>query len=85
MRGPVNRENVASLMIDAHGAMLALDNVTMGSGSRATAAFVRGGLRVYSRILDYQTTRPMAAPETSLLQTTVNLLRARLRFLGEAV
>ena len=79
------KANFADLMTDAHGAMLALDNVRVGGGSRAAAAFVRGGLRVYSQLHYYRQTERMRVAETSVLQTAMNLIRSRLQFFGEAV
>jgi hypothetical protein len=80
-----DRPRFDGLMVDAHRAMLALDNVTFGGASRATAAAVRDGLRVYSQLVDYRQTERMSAAESSQLQNALDLIRSRLRFFGEAV
>jgi len=80
-----DRPEFADLMADAHRALLALDNVTVRGGSKATATAVREGLRVYSQLIDYRQTERMSAAESSQLQNSVEFLGARLRFFGEAV
>jgi hypothetical protein len=80
-----DRSRFDDLMVDAHRAMLALDNVTMGGASRAIADAVRDGLRVYSRLIDYRRTERMSAVESSDLRNALDLLRARVRFFGEAI
>jgi hypothetical protein len=81
----VERSRVASLMADAQHAMLTLDEFTRRDGSGAMSAAVRDGMRVYSLLLDYRQTERMSADDSSRVQTAIDLIRARLRFLGEVV
>jgi hypothetical protein len=80
-----DRHGFDVLMVDAHRAMLTLDNVMVGGASRAIVAAVRDGLRVYSQLVDYRQTERMSAAESSQLQNALDLIRSRLRFFGEAV
>jgi hypothetical protein len=74
------------LIADAHLCIAALDEFAMRDGGKAAArAAVTNGKRMYTRLLDYRGTVRMSAEENCLLQTTLDLLRARLRFFGEAV
>ncbi len=73
------------LMTEANRAMVALDDITMRDGSKATAATVRDGLRVYSELLNYRETVRMNMADISLLQTALDMLRSRLRFFGQVV
>jgi hypothetical protein len=75
----------AELMADAQRTMLALDELSGRDGSRATAAAVGAGMRVYSQLRDFRQAVRRTPMETSLLQAALDLLRARLRFFGEAV
>jgi len=68
-----------------HRAMLVLDNFPRRDGSRAMTVAVRDGMRVYSVLIDYRQTERMSGAEASLLQTAIDLLRARLRFFGEVI
>lgn len=73
------------LMADAQRTMLTLDGLSGRDGSRANGAAVSAGMRVYAQLQDFQRTVRMTPVETSLLQAALDLLRARLRFFGEAV
>jgi hypothetical protein len=73
------------LMMDAHRAAMALDDVMKGDRPKAMAAAVNNGKHIFSRLLVYQQTAWMTAAENATVQTALDLLRARLRFLGEAV
>jgi predicted RNA-binding Zn ribbon-like protein len=73
------------LMAAASRAMRALDDLSKRDGSRASAAAVSAGMAVYSQLLEYRRTVRMTPLETSLLQSALDLLRARLRFFGESV
>ena len=79
-----NQPEFANLMADAHRAMLALDDVTKRDGAKATAAAVNNSQRIYLQLLDYQRTASMTKAEANTLQTALDILRARLRFFGEA-
>lgn len=72
-------------MADAHRVMLVLDSHTRFDGSENTARPVDDGVRVYEQLCDYRQTVKMTLMETALLQTALDLLRARLQFFGEAV
>jgi hypothetical protein len=75
----------ANLMAQAHRVSVALDGFAKRDGSEATSAAVSKGKRVYSEIMDYQRTAGLTMIEARVLQSTVDLLRARLRFFREAV
>ena len=79
-----DQSNLADLMDDAYRALLALDDVAKRDSAKTTAAAVNNGRRVYSGLLDYQRTTWMSKAEADALQTTADLLRSRLRSLGEA-
>jgi|HubBroStandDraft_4_1064222.scaffolds.fasta_scaffold359782_2 hypothetical protein len=79
------RSKVVDLIADAHRVILALDDFAGRDGSLEIAIAVRNGLRVYAQLIDYRHTERMSADESSLLQSAIDLLRARLRFLGEVV
>jgi hypothetical protein len=79
------RSTVADLIADAHRAMLALDDFTRRDGSKAMNVAVRDGMRVYSLLIDYRQSERMSVAESSLLQSAIDMLRARLRFFGEVV
>lgn len=79
------RSKVADLMADAHRVMLALDEFTRRDGSKAMNVAVGDGMRVYSLLIDYRQSERMSVAESSLLQTAIDLVRARLRFFGEVV
>jgi len=76
--------NFDDLMVDAHRALLALDGVTKRDSAKAVTAAVNNGQQIYSQLLVYQRTAWMTKAEANALQTTVDLLRARLRFFGVA-
>jgi hypothetical protein len=80
-----NSPHFAELMLDAQRATVALDGVMHVDGSRFKAATMKDGRRVYSKLLDYQRTVCMTQSENAALQTAVDQIRARLRFLGQAV
>jgi predicted regulator of Ras-like GTPase activity (Roadblock/LC7/MglB family) len=81
----VERSKVADLMTDAHRAVLGLDDFTRRDGSKAMTIAIKDGMRVYSMLTDHRQTERMSAAESSLIQTAIDLLRARLRFFGEVV
>jgi hypothetical protein len=74
----------ADLMLAAHRAAMALDEVTKRDGPKALAAALNGCKSVCSRLLDYQRTAYMTRAEANALQTTVDQLQERLRFFGDA-
>jgi hypothetical protein len=80
-----NHTNFVELMMAAHGAAMALDDVTRQDSSQAKAPALDNGKRAYSQLLDYQQTASMTAIENVAVQTAMDMLRARLRFFGEAV
>jgi hypothetical protein len=80
-----NSPHFTDLMQDAQRATVALDGVMQVDGSRFKAATMKDGRRVYSKLLDYQRTVWMTQSENATLQTAVDQIRARLRFLGQAV
>jgi hypothetical protein len=80
-----DQSNFADLMADAHRCVIALDALMARDGAKAAAQAVRDGESVYARLLEYQKTVRMTVVESALLQTALDLLRARLRFFGEAV
>jgi hypothetical protein len=79
------RSEYSELMTDAHRSVTALDGITTQDGSKTTAAAVSDGRRVYERLLDYRGSVRMTVTENAVLQSTLDLLRARLRFFGEPV
>jgi|HubBroStandDraft_4_1064222.scaffolds.fasta_scaffold2790879_1 hypothetical protein len=72
------------LITDAHRCIAALDEFGTRDGGKAAAA-VKNGKRMYTRLLDYRGTVRMSEEENCLLKTTLDVLRARLRFFGESV
>jgi hypothetical protein len=80
-----DRLTFADLIADARHVITALDTPTMQDGAKATYAAIRDGKRLYSQFLDYRGTVRMNKEENCLLQTGLELLRARLRFFGESV
>ena len=81
----VVQSKVAALMAEAHRAMLALDDFARRDGSSAMTFAVRQGMRVYALLIDYRQSERMSAAESSLIQNAIDLLRAKLRSLGEIV
>ena len=80
-----NQPNFVELMLTAHRAAIALDEVTERDSSKAKAPALDKGKRVYSQLLNYQQTAWMTAAENAAVQTALDLLKARLRFFGEPV
>jgi hypothetical protein len=73
------------LLAEAHRALLALDNVTKRDSAKATAAAVSDGQNIFSKLLDYQRFACLSRAEASALLKSLDMLRARLLFLGERV
>jgi hypothetical protein len=73
------------LMAEARRAGMVLDAFTMRDSAKAIARAVRDGRSVYAWLLEHQKTVRMTGAESAMLQTAVELLRARLRFFGERV
>ena len=80
-----DRPAFSDLMVWARQVVVVLDDVMPRDGSRARAAAISVGSRFYSRLLDYQRTVRMTKAESDMLQNTIDLLRARLQFLGRSV
>jgi hypothetical protein len=80
-----DRTTFAELMADAQRVMTALDGVMTRDSAKATSAAVRDGMRLYSLFVEFRGTVRMSQEENCLLQEKLDLLRARLRFFGEAV
>lgn len=69
------------LLADGHRAIMDLDGVTNRDGIAREAA-VTDGTRICARLRDFQRISPMTRAEAAALQTTLDLLDARLKFLG---
>ena len=75
----------ADLMADAYRAVMVLDDVTSRDSAKAISRTLRDGRSVYAGLLAHQNTVRMTGAESALFQTAVDLIKARLKFLGEAV
>jgi hypothetical protein len=73
------------LMAEAHRVMVALDGMTRRDGPRATSGAVGQGKHVFKQLLAYRLSARMTRPEAHILDSAVDLLKARLKFFGESL
>jgi isocitrate/isopropylmalate dehydrogenase len=74
----------ADLIAEADRAVMMLDEFTMHDSAKAIARAVRDGKSVYAGLLEHRNTIRMTDAESAQFQEALDLLRARLRFFGEA-
>jgi hypothetical protein len=74
----------SALMAEAHRVTVALDGFSRHEGSKAVVEALRDGRRVYEQLHEYLETVRMTPTETSSPGIALDMLRARLLFLGEA-
>jgi hypothetical protein len=73
------------LMAEARRAMLALYDARLHNPEKPPAESVEDCRRAYAQLLEFQKSAWMTAPENCELQAAADLLRAHLKFYGEAV
>jgi hypothetical protein len=80
-----DQPHFGGLMARARLVLFALDGRTERDGSRDTAAAVDNGRRLYAELRDFQRSVLMTEKESDALDNALDMIRARLRFFGEAV
>ncbi len=73
------------LLADAHWAVTALDLAMSQGRSGIDGSLIERARETSARLLEYRKANELAAAESVPLQDAIDMLRARLRFLGVSV